>query len=582
MNRSLDYDGIDRLTTANGPWGLGSITYDGAGNIRSQSLGSFGLTYAYDAQNRLQSVVGTRNQTFSYDVQGNVSAAGASTFVYNAAPSLTCALCSSAQPINYAYDGLNQRVKVTKAGLTTYEFYTLGGQLLVSNTPTQANKLVEYIYLGGKRIAQRVSDQNASTSITPIATTVTANQSGGVAIGVNIGGTAPTGSVAFVKQGTVLGTAFVTGGSASIEVSGLAGGLNTFTATYSGDANNSGNSATFNVTVVIPPDTTPPSAPGTPSFSNVAVTSATASWTAATDNRGVVGYDYRLNSGSWQSLGNVLTVNLTGLTPATNYTVQVRARDAATNLSTASSNSFTTPVDNVAPNVPTGLSGTAPNQSTVNLTWNASSDNVAVTGYRVYRNGSQIGTSATPSYSDGGRAGFTTYSYQVAAYDAVPNVSPLTTAINVKTPDQSAPTTPASLSATAASPSRINLSWTASTDSGGSGLAGYRVYRGGSLIASPTTNSYSDTGLASSTLYSYTVAAYDNATPTNTSAQSNTASATTWTAVTASLSTGTWRWRRLGSNPTQVDPPVVCTGSGGSGSGTPTHGNGSPGIPRQR
>lgn len=311
-----------------------------------------------------------------------------------------------------------------------------------------------------------------------------------------------------------------------------------------------------------PPDTTPPGAPGTPSFSNITMTSATASWTAATDNRGVTGYDYKVGSGAWQPLSNVLTVNLTSLSAATSYTVQVRARDAASNLGPASSNSFMTP-DTQAPTVPTGLGGSAPNSSTVNLSWTASTDNIAVTGYRVYRNGSHIGSSGTTSYSDGGRTGSTTYSYQVAAHDAVPNVSGLSSAINVTTPDTIAPSTPTSLSATAFSPSQINLSWGASTDTGGSGLAGYRVYRNGSHIASPATASFSDTGLATSTSYSYTVAAYDNAT--NTSAQSNTASATTLTPVTAGLSATSWQWKQRGTNPLQVDPPRVCTGSGGSG-----------------
>jgi YD repeat-containing protein len=329
--------------------------------------------------------------------------------------------------------------------------------------------------------------------------------------------------------------------------------------TYDLNGNRSGGTRT-----TPPPDTTPPSAPGTPSFSNITMTSATASWTAATDNKGVTGYDYRVNSGAWQPLSNVLTVNITGLTAVTTYTVSVRARDAASNLGPASSNSFTTP-DTQAPSVPTGLGGSAPNSSTVNLSWNASTDNVAVTGYRVYRNGSHIGNSATTSYSDGGRTGSTTYSYQVAAYDAVPNVSAASSAINVTTPDTIAPSTPTSLSATGMGPSQINLSWGASTDTGGSGLAGYRVYRNGSHIASPSTNSYSDTGLATSTSYSYTVAAYDNAT--NPSGQSNTASATTLTPVSVSLSTTLWRWRKRGANPTNIDPPAVCTGSGGTGTG---------------
>ncbi len=329
--------------------------------------------------------------------------------------------------------------------------------------------------------------------------------------------------------------------------------------TYDANGNNSGVTRT-----TPPPDTIPPTAPGTPSFTNITMTSATASWIAATDNKGVAGYDYKVNAGSWQSLSNVLSINLTSLSPATSYTVQVRARDAASNLGPASSNSFTTP-DTQAPSVPTSLSGSAPNSSTVNLTWNASTDNVAVTGYRVYRNGGQIGTSTTVSYADGGRTGSTTYSYQVAAYDAATNVSALTTAINVTTPDTIAPSTPTSLSATAVSPSQINLSWGASTDSGGSGLAGYKIYRGGSLINSVTSTSYSDTGLAGSTTYSYNVAAYDGAS--NLSGQSNTASATTLPVVTATPSNTNWRWRRSANNVTTIDPPVVVTASGGTGTG---------------
>jgi hypothetical protein len=115
------------------------------------------------------------------------------------------------------------------------------------------------------------------------------------------------------------------------------------------------------------------------------------------------------------------------------------------------------------------------------------------------------------------------------------------------------------------SPSRIKLSWHSSSDTGGSGLAGYRIYRGSSLIKTTTATSYNDTGLASSTTYSYRVAAYDH--EGNTSSQSSSASAKTWPPVVATLSTTVWRWLRHGTNTTKVDPPVVCSGSGGSGSG---------------
>ena len=91
-------------------------------------------------------------------------------------------------------------------------------------------------------------------------------------------------------------------------------------------------------------------------------------------------------------------------------------------------------------------------------------------------------------------------------------------------PDTTPPSVPGNLSAVAVSSTQINLSWSASTDN--VGVAGYRIYRGGSQIAQATSGAnYSNTGLAPSTQYSYTVAAYDAAG--NVSAQSASASATT-------------------------------------------------------
>ncbi|EFM09962.1 coagulation factor 5/8 type domain protein [Paenibacillus curdlanolyticus YK9] len=89
--------------------------------------------------------------------------------------------------------------------------------------------------------------------------------------------------------------------------------------------------------------------------------------------------------------------------------------------------------------------------------------------------------------------------------------------------DTQAPTAPGNLTAAASSSSQINLSWNASTDN--KGVAGYDVYRNGTLVGSSASTTYSDTGLTASTAYSYTVKAKDGAG--NASAASNTASATT-------------------------------------------------------
>src|SRR5438309_5617351 len=75
--------------------------------------------------------------------------------------------------------------------------------------------------------------------------------------------------------------------------------------------------------------------------------------------------------------------------------------------------------------------------------------------------------------------------------------------------DTTAPTTPAGLAASASTSSSLTLSWSASTDN--VGVAGYRVYRDGTLVASPSGTSASITGLSAGVPYSFTVSAYDAA-----------------------------------------------------------------------
>ncbi|WP_379135839.1 discoidin domain-containing protein [Paenibacillus sp. sgz500958] len=345
--------------------------------------------------------------------------------------------------------------------------------------------------------------------------------------------------------------------------------------------------------------------------------------------------------------------------------------------------------DTTAPSIPANLTATAASSSQINLSWSASTDNVGVTGYEIYRNGTLIGTSITAAYSDTGLTASTAYSYTVKAKDAAGNLSgasntaiattqagsgtgialdrtgwtatssptsgdvpanlldgsmatrwstgvpmapghsftvdmkatknvnkivmdstgsdgdyargyevyvsadgtnfgsavasgtgtgPVITVnftaqnaryikvvhtgtnaswwsireVNVYgngAADTQAPSTPANLTATAASSSVINLSWTASTDN--VGVTGYEIYRSGALIGTSTTASYSNTGLTPSTAYSYTVKAKDAAG--NLSAASNTATATTSSGTGTALSRTGWT---AASTPTSGDVPA--------------------------
>lgn len=269
-SRSLGYDGLNRLTSASGPWGSGTIGYDGVGNITAQNLGALSLSYGYDTYNRLSSMSGSRTASYSYDDRGNVTAASGTTYQYDGVPNLRCINCSSAGKVEYAYDGKGSRVTVTKSGTTTYEFASSTGELLAEYTPS-TSKLVEHIYLAGKRIAQRATDQSPPTSLTPVATQLTADQFNSVTIAVNVGGTSPSGSVKFVRQGATLGAAFVSGARASIDVTGLTHGAHSITATYSGDAENPSGALTYQIQVTVP-------APAIPSSITVPSGSTTGSY----------------------------------------------------------------------------------------------------------------------------------------------------------------------------------------------------------------------------------------------------------------------------------------------------------------
>jgi chitodextrinase len=88
----------------------------------------------------------------------------------------------------------------------------------------------------------------------------------------------------------------------------------------------------------------------------------------------------------------------------------------------------------------------------LNLTWTASTDNIAVTGYKIFRDGVQIGISAIPSYTDNGLAESTTYSYRLSSYDAAGNNSAQSASVSITTittgTDTIAPTVPTNLTGT--------------------------------------------------------------------------------------------------------------------------------------
>jgi len=169
--------------------------------------------------------------------------------------------------------------------------------------------------------------------------------------------------------------------------------------------------------------------------------------------------------------------------------------------------------DSVAPSAPAGLAATAISQSQINLVWSASSDNVAVAGYQVFRNGALLVTLGNnTTYQNTGLTPSTSYTYYVRALDAAGNVSGQSNVASATTlpVDKIAPSVPGNLTANAVSISQIDLSWTASTDN--VAVTGYQVFRDGTLLVTlGNVTTFQNTGLAASTPYSYTVRARDAA-----------------------------------------------------------------------
>ncbi|MDF9409007.1 fibronectin type III domain-containing protein [Pelotomaculum isophthalicicum JI] len=176
--------------------------------------------------------------------------------------------------------------------------------------------------------------------------------------------------------------------------------------------------------------------------------------------------------------------------------------------------------DQVAPVWPTASALTATVAAdgvSVALSWTAATDNIAVTGYKVYQNGTLITTVPVTgtSYTATGLTVNTQYTFRVTAGDAAGNWTgngPSATVITTTpTTDTSPPYWPAGSGVTASGATHfgVNLSWTAAGDN--VGVTGYRIYKNGTLIDTVSGTGYSATGLSANTMYTFRITAGDAA-----------------------------------------------------------------------
>jgi chitodextrinase len=231
-------------------------------------------------------------------------------------------------------------------------------------------------------------------------------------------------------------------------------------------------------------------------------------WTASTDNVGVDHYAIQ-RDGSLLATTTGTSYTDASVVAGSTHTYTVIAYDAAGNHSDPRSVTITD-TDTTPPSAPHGLHGQyllKKGKPQIHISWFAATDNVAVAGYRVLRDGTLIKTTANKTYMDKTVSLGHTYTYVVQAYDTSGNVGPSSNAVTIRTGDTTPPSTPTGLAASIVAGPSVSLTWTPSTDD--VAVDHYDVLRGGVDIASTPTASFVDSTVAQGQSYTYRVVAYD-------------------------------------------------------------------------
>ncbi|WP_417360439.1 fibronectin type III domain-containing protein [Galbibacter sp.] len=278
-------------------------------------------------------------------------------------------------------------------------------------------------------------------------------------------------------------------------------------------------------------DTQSPSAITDLTAGSTTTNSTALSWSASTDDVGVVDYEVFQDGSSIGLTGGATSFNVTNLTAATSYAFTAIAIDGVGNTSAVSNTvnvTTTTATDTEPPSAITDLAAGSTTTNSTTLTWSASTDNVSVADYEVFQDGISIGLSGgATSFNVTNLAAATSYAFTAIAIDGVGNTSAVSNTANVTTTsatDIEPPSAITDLTANATTSSSTTLSWSASTDN--VGVVDYEVFQDGTSIGfSGGAFSYNITNLTAATSYAFTAVAIDGAG--NTSAVSNTANVTT-------------------------------------------------------
>lgn len=247
-------------------------------------------------------------------------------------------------------------------------------------------------------------------------------------------------------------------------------------------------------------------------------------WNPSIDNVAVTGYEVVNNGREVLTLTTATNLRIADLPPSTNYTLSVRALDAAGNRSTLSTPARTgtlapgaVPVDTISPSPVSGIRQERVTANDAELTWSPSTDNIGVVGYEIRSGGKLITRVTEPSVQLSGLNANTAYRYDITARDAAgrsgqQGTTHFTTPPHAGNgPDTQSPTQPGHVAWPETTHDSITARWGASTDD--RGVKEYRVKVAGKPTVTVPAGTMTATvkGLVQDTLYSVRVTAVDHA-----------------------------------------------------------------------
>ncbi len=190
-----------------------------------------------------------------------------------------------------------------------------------------------------------------------------------------------------------------------------------------------GNISAYSIPLLVTtqaPDTTPPSAPEGLQAESITQTSFVLSWNASFDNSGINSYEVFIDSVSYSLTdGNNTQLLITGLTPGSTYQARVSATDLSGNVSLLSNPLAVTTMesDNIPPSAVTGLKTLEILKTSAQISWNESTDNISVAGYRIFVENSLLASTSDTIYQISDLTAATGYEIIVVAFDDAGNVS---------------------------------------------------------------------------------------------------------------------------------------------------------------